>query len=776
MESNTYEKTLNQYVEGAVIYSENENITSVSLLIKGRVQVQGNGAKYTLYAGSFLGLMDLNYGVHQSTYTAIDEVVVCTFTIEDAKDMINIILSNKDYHGLAIASLCRQLCDVEKIYQDLRSCSNDLYRCIEEVQTDFLVEVRENRILGYHDNSFKGERIGTSNFEISKNQLAYYKELSQIPIDIVKDYYSHCTIITKQQIVDQLSLIQNLNKECANIANNIIQNFYVLINNKDDSIYIQISKVIIEVQKLKQSPNRLLGILDTVIDKINDVDMLMENSTGKRLNIDRKRMENIYYMLLSGKTDQVEEERTEDISNESDDEIISFTKDSLNQILQYSELDISECDKFRTYMNEFLQLNDRQSAEDNIRKLRRSISEVYYRIYEAVFIKAYEQAQVPKVIELFLRFGFLDERLLTEQNIIELWKLPENVQNGFCKVYDLKEWLTLIYENKRIPSKNEFDLDYTEYIRSLRKSSSFTEEEEASYLKDSRKKLHYEISNMFSYNNRIAHGQISIFVPFIYSDAMIHTIKKCYLNADKVNTAISRVRNIDYSIFYREVIHAIEATAVTKTYVMKEVPPELILLPIYGVNGVMWQDISTKRKDTPGRWILPILCESNLDEIITKLCGRYRWELCRSIQGSSWNNIKYKSLTSEYADYIQFYRKNRELSEDRKEKIKNQIQRGKGNTREIFTLDYELWVNSESQGAIRMNKIAREILAVYCPFVKETRERLVLQPLFEEAMERFSRETTKKVKELEGIIRTLQKENVAVSNEILETLEFYKNL
>ena len=46
-----------------------------------------------------------------------------------------------------------------------------------------------------------------------------------------------------------------------------------------------------------------------------------------------------------------------------------------------------------------------------------------------------------------------------------------------------------------------------------------------------------------------------------------------------------------------------------------------------------------------------------------------------TIEGTAWNDIKVKSLTSEYSDYLQFYRKNRELSEERKEKLKYQIQR-----------------------------------------------------------------------------------------------------
>ena len=59
----------------------------------------------------------------------------------------------------------------------------------------------------------------------------------------------------------------------------------------------------------------------------------------------------------------------------------------------------------------------------------------------------------------------------------------------------------------------------------------------------------------------------------------------------------------------------------------------------------------------------------------------------------------YKSLTSEYSDYLQFYRKNRDLSEEKKDKIKLQIQKGRNNSSEIFVIDYEAWINYESKGA-----------------------------------------------------------------------------
>ena len=146
------------------------------------------------------------------------------------------------------------------------------------------------------------------------------------------------------------------------------------------------------------------------------------------------------------------------------------------------------------------------------------------------------------------------------------------------------------------------------------------------------------------------------------------------------------------------------------------------------------------------------------------------------MQGSSWNNIQYKSLTSEYADYIQFYKKNKELSEERKEKIKQQIMKGKNSTREIFVQDYELWIKSEALGAMRLNKVAREILAMYCPFNKEIREAVETQPAFADPIARFKRDRIKKVRELELKYHAYTtKQGIALTQELLHNLSFYKD-
>ena len=287
---------------------------------------------------------------------------------------------------------------------------------------------------------------------------------------------------------------------------------------------------------------------------------------------------------------------------------------------------------------------------------------------------------------MFLIYGYADERLLTKEQVLSLYFIKDNKKSNDGKIHNIKEWLTLIYEGQREPSKNEFDQDYNDMILSLKKKGQLDVAQVRELNEDREKKLDYEINNMFRYNNRIASGQITTFVPVLHKDSIIINPDKSYVTRKKIIQCLQSVIDIDYSIFDKEVLYVNKQKNIEKEYIVKRVYPDIILMPTVGNNGVMWQDITGKKRDSSGRFMLPIFCEANLFLNMVKICGRFRWESCRTIEGMAWNDIKHKSLTSEYSDYLQFYRKNKDLSEERKEKLKLQIQKGRNNSREILLL------------------------------------------------------------------------------------------
>ena len=132
-----------------------------------------------------------------------------------------------------------------------------------------------------------------------------------------------------------------------------------------------------------------------------------------------------------------------------------------------------------------------------------------------------------------------------------------------------------------------------------------------------------------------------------------------------------------------------------------------------------------------------------------------------------------KSLTAEHCDYIQFYKKNHDLSIEAKEKIKSALLRGKNNYREVFVKDYQNWIKYESKGSFRLNKVSREILVTYCPFAKEIREELKSNPMYQNAWQRYDILMTKKIQRINGVYDKYQKAGGKITDELKDNLEYY---
>lgn len=767
----------NQILKGSVIYNINEPVTSICLVIKGRVLVSNRGSKVIAGSGSFLGVTDLYLGKYINNYTALDDLVVYAFSIENACNIKDIFFVNKDYRAFMTMSLSRNVVEIDKVHTALCNYVDFLYKRLGHLYNRYLEIGKSSghKILSISELENILEYDSELNIDISL--IEYYKECAKIPLEVQKAFYSQGDTIPLYHVKEQTDIISKLSVECMGIASYIADMFGGLINESESCLYKNLARLGIEISSSGGDNQEILTMVDESIDLVNNTERLFIEKVGLELTVDRNVMEEIYFILLTGpKGNELSTEMQMKYSEKDSSEVFDALKGSLNKILTFSELEDEKCKEFEKAVIYFINTKDKLNSGDELRGIRRKIVDLYYDLYEKVFLKAYKIKNVDRIIDMFLKFGFVDENLLTKEQILELYYLKEDVSEGLCQVYNIKDWLIEVYEGRKEPSKSEFDLDYGESIREMKKTKKISTDQEREYLDSREKKLFYEIKNMFRYTNRITNGQPSTFVPILYKEALITDLKKSYVGIDKINKAINKVLQVDYSVFHREVLYYDEAKGIKKEYIMEQVFPEIILMPTCGYNATMWQEITGRKRNTPGRFLFPIFTEGALEDQLVRVLGRFRWELCRCIQGVSWNDIQNKSLTSEYGDYLQFYRKNRELSEEKREKLKLQIQKGRNNSREIFTIDYELWIKSESKGAIRLNKVARELMATYCPFAKEIREKLSSQPIFEEAMSRYNREKNKKIKEIELRHRVLEKEKVEIPQVLLETQRFYSEL
>lgn len=765
---------MNQVTKGTVILAEHDPVTAVCLVVKGRIACINNGVRAVVGTGSFLGICDLSHEFYQVTYKAFDDAVIYPFAVKDRDAVAKIMGVNKEYGALMVISLNRYIKELAKIYLTLAQEAEGFLSFLSVSYTKYGEIVQKCGFPMVKIDALEEMETFTVPMGIKREKMDYFSACCDLPLDVQKAYYRTPAIATFH-IEQETEMVSQLISGCMELSLYIFETFAGLMNEGENCLFKALMKLAFQL-KDKSAKAEISKIIDGAVDQINQIENIFTEKTGLEINVEREYMEKAYYQLISGEAPVGgDADLALNDSENYDGEVLDAFDGSLEKILNFSEVEDEERDEFINELEEYKNLSDKASTDDKARNLRRKITKLYYHIYTKVFFKACETRDESKVIDLFLNYGYMDEGLLTNEQLIELYHLnSREEQHGPCRVYSMREWLEAIYNGQKEPSKSEMDMDYSEHLRERKKNKEITEEEMKNLEKNCTEKVLYEINNMLTYNNRIISGQATIFIPVLHKESFMGSVRRAKLDVLHLNAAVNKVVQIDYSAFFRQTLYTNPEKGIEKEYIMIETYPDLILLPTYGTNGIMWQDISGKRRTTPGRFLLPAFCDTNLDDIMIRLIGRFRWELCRTIQGIQWNDVKTKSLTSEYMDYLQFYRKNHDLSEEKKEKLKVQIQKARGASREVFVVDYVAWIKFEAQGSIRLNKVVRDILATYCPFRKELREKLGEQPLFAASMVRFNREHVKTTKEISLRRRVLEKAGVELPAELVKTYEYYE--
>lgn len=769
--------SVNQILKETNIYEQGDMVETVSLVVKGRIHIHGRGMSLMAGSGAFLGLRDVTRGVYGLTYTAQTNAVIYVFPVAGSMDdLLNIIKANTDYGALMVSSACKVLTEQTKTHDELYDFTQKVYESVTRSHNHCLELAHEVGIDVKEQRKIAKLKAFEEPHPLPGDKLDYYQACSKIPSDAQKAFYRSSGAVCMYHVKELAGLLHQTHEASIECTNYIEELLPALIQDQD-SLYRMVVRIASAMQNIRVDNSQILKELDQIIDQINQLENLLVDKADVPVQIDRKYMEDSYFALLS--PGSASESQDAGLALEEGNGMdVSQLDNALEIILEYAGLEEEEMERFSDLIQQFQDLPDKLATDDTARTLRKAITKEYYPLYRKVFWKDYQsEEETPRQIDLFLRYGFLSEKLLSENLLEDLLNL-ETTESGYgeCRVFDMKEWLTAIAMGEREPSKSEFDLDYEESLRERKKTKEITQEQYEKLQRNKKKKVDFEIDNMFKVNHRLVNGQISTFVPFLYTEGCTSSLERMFLSKDQLNAAINRIRKVDFSAFYRESLYKKEIPGINREFIQLEVCPDLIIMPTAGNRVIMWQELSGRDRATPGRFLFPAFLEGELDKLMIYLVGCFRWELCRTMQGAHWNDIQTKSLTSEYSDFLQFYRKNKDLSDDKKQKLKLLIQKNRNNSRDIFASDYGNWMQHEAKGGIVLSKPVREIMATYCPFAIDIRKAVEEQPIFRDAMARFNRERAKKNKEYDLKMRVWQKDQVKVPKAIKATIEFYRDL
>jgi len=745
-----------------------DKMTEFYWIVQGSVRQVLQNEEIILEKGSMIGIAECTTGLFACDYITNEECVLYGYEYEKEEDFHTIFQSQLKNQAVFFLASTKTADIILKKYAEYMDLSRDLFQYSSEMYRQYQIICMK---LKFAEKSFSRMEYFEPLYiekKLRNSKINYFASLAKIPLSAVEEFYAKDEALVVGEIIYASETVQRAVELIEEVKQYLQENQDILLNDKKNDLFSLYFELQIKAASKEMEQTLFKNKMKNIMEFIRKTNLYDEDMIQERFATYES------FDFTSVPTGQdVEKALTEEAQVELEEPPIG--DEWFEFILNYASYDEEKMKRLKKMVFTFRDTADIFSTADDVYRLRREIAKEFYDLYIRVCKRSLHAKTIPNIIKMFLNFGFLDVQLAGEENTRSLYELCNHLENCNSEhVYTIYEWLKSIYDGKNEPSKNEFDLDYSSSLREQKRMGEITDKDEERLKNDNWSKVVYEIENMFRSTNRATYGRITAFCPVINEFDLINPPEKMLLTVEKITNAINQIKSIDFSAFYQEIIFSDTEHGVPKEMIQKEVLPDVILMPNAGSKSMMWQETAGSKRDTPARFIMPVLTVADEYEMMVELTGRYRWEICRKIQGMRWNDITERSLTSEYCDYLQFFKKNHDLSQETRESVRLALVKAKNNYREVFVRDYLNWIRFEALGSFRLNKVAREILFHYCPFSKELRAKMGTYPLIQPINEKYEVLKAKKMRHISNVYDKYEKSGGEITPQLQENLDFYE--
>ncbi len=746
-----------RFQKGQTIAKRNDMVQYWYLVQEGTIIQKFEFSQVILGKNSLIGMLEKD--MYLCDYIAGEDVVLAEFPCDGAQDLKRLLTGQAIIRNIFLHAAVEQRQQLLQLYTELESKTRQFHMFVETVFNDYKTLCQK----------YKVEQLSFLRMELFQPlQMNHKAEAWEVnsSASIVKNYLQEYIRLMEKEdsltigiIMEASFQMHRFTRGIWEMENYLLYNKDILLNDMQSDLFQLFFDLAIKMKSKKyeiEPASKELQLIAKVAEKLGVY--------NPRMIVRRIKEFKEYDYENNGAGNVVKREM--DI----------LATDCMEHILEYAGYNDEEVTELSNLFREYGNLSDMSSMEKEVYDLRKKLTSIFYEIYHRVFMSAMkDESTLTPVLEMFLNFGFLDQSFLGEEHTKKLYDLVAHMD--ICRsehIYTVFDWLKAVYYGEKTTSKNEFEMDYTVHLSDLLKSGKITQQQYEALLDNREKMVEFEIKNVFASTNKMTYGRVTTFCPVLCKQDLIHSVDKMLVTAERIETAVNAIRKMDFSIFYREVMFSDVERGINCERIMTEILPDIILMPNAGTNTAMWQETSGARSNTPGRFMFPILTSMDVNDMMLEVAGRFRWEMCRRLEGVRWNDVREHSLTAEYCTYLQFYRKNRDLSVEAKEKVKSALIRAKNNFREVFVRDYVNWMKFESKGSFRLNKVTREILAIHCPFVKTIRNELSDNPIYQNVIALFEAENERQLQRYLGVYDKYEKAGGEITVELKENIMFYQ--
>lgn len=740
-----------QIKQGNIIFEKGTPLSTLCLIEEGEVLLSMPVGEIILKAGDAIGFFDLLTGIHSYDYIAQTDVVVDFIPFKHLDHFCEML---KNDTTIAQAFLLACNCHITHFWDTYTFAKyecDSLYSALMQFYKDYHLFCNQFDIVPKSLPGFEDVHPLSLDQDLENYIGHYYKDMNQLfQQSSFPDIFSLTGFISGFLIraCQDMHMMIDANLEM-NEYITFLSTFFI---NEDRLDFLDMFSSLYGTAMQKRADLEPIGAaISKLFIRANGV-----SSIAGELYESRKLEFHAYQQRLEEDFEKIEAQLLE---KDQEEQTKLTLQDSFLQILDFAQAPTSLRTRMLENLSAYKNEPDKTGSTPALLELRTNLTQDFFELYLRAFLFSMKAPIIPPVVKLFFYYGYLDETLCGYQNATDL--LQKNMFFSATKdnIYPFYDWLTLIFKGEKQPHKDEFDRDYPTYIKSLESDGTISGEEAEKRRNNPIEKVKFEIRNLMVNGMKMTSGHPATYCPVLSEHNFIKAPNACMLHPNYIDQALQKLLEIDFSAYHREIMFHDDMLGKTQHPIDKQVLPQFILMPCIGTRGALWQEIEGFNRQSPASMLLPIFCLTDLNLLILRLTGEFRWEMCKRMQGARWNDFTYPSLTSEYADYLQFYKNNNDLSPESKQKCKQQLIRVRNRYKESFLLDYMSWVTYESKGSTRLNKVTRQIFINYCPFPINVRNELMKNPMFAKPLERYQNHKNKELTRIHSVIFKVKRNN-----------------
>lgn len=214
------------------IFHKGDPVTMVALIIRGHVEITGNGVRMTAGAGNFLGMVDAGHGVHSFQYTTTEETTLFALPIQTMEDVYSLLDSNSQYRGLLVTSTNLYFKEISGIFAELKKHTLSLKKLLTESYTYYQKTCVEMGHIADHLSALDSPDPSEDSSPVLSPDVLYFVECGRIPEETQKQFYAGSAYVSKDTFTKQCAALATLLAGCESFTQDLCRLSRILFQNE----------------------------------------------------------------------------------------------------------------------------------------------------------------------------------------------------------------------------------------------------------------------------------------------------------------------------------------------------------------------------------------------------------------------------------------------------------------------------------------------------------------------------------------------------------------